>query len=296
MSNAAEMASVARNPRVFTDLVYDVGMHNGNDTAFYLHQGYRVVAIEADPVFVEQAKWRFAQEIREGRLVILNVGIADEAGQAEFWICDDNSVWNSFDRNVAARNGSRHHALTVQTATFREILRDCGLPHYLKIDIEGNDGLCVQSLLGLPIPKYISLEAQCSADPDDSTEAELLTTLELLREAGYKRFKLISQVRFWAAGNVRGPKWLHRVALSAAHGRLRALKLGRIAMTLTGRHILQSNGYKFEHGSSGPWGEITPGPWLSYKDARRTFLRARNWHVSKSNGKYSFWFDWHATY
>ena len=48
--------------------MYDVGMHNGNDAAFYLHQGYRVVAIEADPVFVEQAKWRFAQEIREGRL------------------------------------------------------------------------------------------------------------------------------------------------------------------------------------------------------------------------------------
>ena len=28
------------------DLIIDVGAHNGDDTAFYLHEGYRVVAIE----------------------------------------------------------------------------------------------------------------------------------------------------------------------------------------------------------------------------------------------------------
>lgn len=286
----------ARDTRVFTNLIYDVGLHNGNDTAFYLHQGYRVVAIEADPVFVEQAKWRFAQEIREGRLTLLNIGIAEKAGHADFWICDDNSVWSSFDRRVAARDGSRHHVLKVQTATLREILDEYGVPQYLKIDIEGNDGLCVQSLAGVPLPKFISLEAQCSGDPDNMTEAELLTTLELLRGAGYKRFKLISQVRFWAAGNLWGPKWLHRLTLSAAHGRLCLLNLGPSAMRFTGRYICQSDQYKFLPGSSGPWGEATPGPWLGYDDAKQVCLRARNWHVSKSNGKYSFWFDWHGTY
>lgn len=296
MSNSGQLIASARDTRVFADLVYDVGMHNGNDTAFYLYQGYRVVAIEADPVFVEQARWRFAQELREGRLTVLNIGIAEKAGHADFWICDDTSVWNSFDRSVASRDGSRHHALRVQTATFREILDDYGVPHYLKIDIEGNDGLCVQGLLGMPVPKYISLEAQCSGDPDKLTEAELLTTLELLRDAGYKRFKLISQVCFWSAGNLRGPKWLHRLALSAAHGRLRRLKVGAIAMTLTGRYIFHSDGYRFLPGSSGPWGESTPGPWLGYEDARSVYLRARHWHVSKSNGKHFFWFDWHGTY
>lgn len=33
-------------------LVIDVGMHNGDDTAYYLHRGYRVVAIEANPAWV----------------------------------------------------------------------------------------------------------------------------------------------------------------------------------------------------------------------------------------------------
>jgi len=31
------------------NLVYDVGMHTGQDTAYYLFKGYDVVAIEANP-------------------------------------------------------------------------------------------------------------------------------------------------------------------------------------------------------------------------------------------------------
>ena len=35
------------------DLIYDVGMHNGADTAFYLAKGFRVVAVEANPELVQ---------------------------------------------------------------------------------------------------------------------------------------------------------------------------------------------------------------------------------------------------
>ena len=34
------------------NLIYDVGMSNGDDTAYYLHRGFRVVAIEANPLLV----------------------------------------------------------------------------------------------------------------------------------------------------------------------------------------------------------------------------------------------------
>ena len=34
------------------DLIYDVGMHNGDDTAYYLHKGFRVIAIDANPAMV----------------------------------------------------------------------------------------------------------------------------------------------------------------------------------------------------------------------------------------------------
>lgn len=32
------------------DLIIDVGMHYGNNTAFYLKKGFRVAAIEANPL------------------------------------------------------------------------------------------------------------------------------------------------------------------------------------------------------------------------------------------------------
>jgi predicted RNA methylase len=46
--------------QIAKDLVYDVGLHNGDDTAFYLHQGFRVIAIDADPRAAAAAKQRFS--------------------------------------------------------------------------------------------------------------------------------------------------------------------------------------------------------------------------------------------
>ena len=31
------------------DLIYDVGMHHGQDTDYYLKRGYRVIGFEANP-------------------------------------------------------------------------------------------------------------------------------------------------------------------------------------------------------------------------------------------------------
>ena len=37
------------------NLIFDIGMHIGQDTEFYLKKGFRVVAIEADPTLAEAA-------------------------------------------------------------------------------------------------------------------------------------------------------------------------------------------------------------------------------------------------
>jgi SAM-dependent methyltransferase len=52
-------------------VVYDVGLYNGDDTAYYLFQGYKVVAIDANPLMIEEATSRFAKEIDDGRLTLL---------------------------------------------------------------------------------------------------------------------------------------------------------------------------------------------------------------------------------
>ena len=55
-------------------LVYDVGMNNGDDTAFYLHEGHSMIAIEAIPELVEAGGMRFRKGLEAQRLFIINVG------------------------------------------------------------------------------------------------------------------------------------------------------------------------------------------------------------------------------
>ena len=47
-SNIGEIVS-GSGPGVPSAFIMDVGAHNGDDTAYYLHRGYRVVAVEASP-------------------------------------------------------------------------------------------------------------------------------------------------------------------------------------------------------------------------------------------------------
>ena len=53
-------------PQAAADLIVDVGAHNGDDTAFYLHKGYRVIAIEANPVLAKSITVRFAAASTDG--------------------------------------------------------------------------------------------------------------------------------------------------------------------------------------------------------------------------------------
>jgi FkbM family methyltransferase len=273
-------------------------MHNGDDTAYYLHQGFRVVAVEADPTLVEQAARRFAEAVRLGRLAILNVGIAEKAGSAPFWISDECTIWNSFDRRIAARNGSRHHAIVVETRRFADILDEFGTPHYLKVDIERYDEVCVRGLGGRPLPRFMSVEAECVGDNEEIGEAESLATLELLHEIGYRKFKLISQEEFTAATRSDVLMLMRRAVRSATCGKLRVLGLERIAREwLPESRLRRKHRYQFPYGSSGPWGEEANGRWLRFEQARRLYLTARRRHFRRPKvPKYSFWHDWHATY
>src|SRR5262249_5480686 len=56
----------SRCPKYNPGLIYDVGMNNGDDTAYYLRRGFRVVAIEPNPALVATACERFRREIETG--------------------------------------------------------------------------------------------------------------------------------------------------------------------------------------------------------------------------------------
>ena len=60
------------------DLVFDIGLNNGDDAAYYLHLGDKVVGVEANPVLADQCRQRFENEIRQQRMTVITSGILIE--------------------------------------------------------------------------------------------------------------------------------------------------------------------------------------------------------------------------
>ena len=167
----------ALNPR----LIFDVGMHVGQDTDFYLKKGFSVVAVEANPILAAQAEKRFETALRDGRLTILNIGIGEERSQAEFHVNLELSEWSSFKPATASR-GMPTAPVTVEMNTIADLVHAFGTPYYLKIDIEGLDGAAVKGLCECPVkPRFVSFE---NGD---------LHLFDALVGFGYTRFKFINQ-------------------------------------------------------------------------------------------------------
>jgi FkbM family methyltransferase len=279
------------------NLIYDVGLFDGADTAYYLFRGYNVVAIDANPLMVEKARLRFAKEIQAKRLTVLNVGISETLGTETFWISNAPN-WSSFDRTVASRAGTAHRPVSVSTVPFSELLAQYGVPHYLKIDIQGHERLCVDALKGTRLPKYISVAAENVGDATWLSEEQAVAMLDLLRNVGYQRFKLVNQTSGWrpVRSKAVGRFWM-RIVTSADQGRLRVRGLARIAHKFSDSGRIEALGYAFPPNSSGPWGDDIPGPWMTFEKARASYLREKTSHFSRKGQRpYSWWYDWHATY
>lgn len=179
------------------DLIYDVGMHLGEDTGFYLRKGFRVVGFEADPQHVQLCRGRFATEIADGQLTLVEGAIVAEsalaAGQQRvaFYRNETLSVWGTVnvewaDRN--ARQGATSSLIEVAAVDFTAALEAHGIPHYLKIDIEGSDLVCLEALRRFEArPDYLSLESS------KTSYASIRQEIELLSELGYDRFQAVEQ-------------------------------------------------------------------------------------------------------
>ena len=275
-------------------LIYDVGLLDGEDTAYYLFQGHRVLAVDANPTMIDKARTRFATEIGQGRLTLLNVGISESHGLNTFWVCEQ-AEWSSFDKALASRHNTHQTPVSVQVVPFADILRDYGVPHYLKIDIEGNDRMCIEALSGLALPRYVSVESECTQDSETLSDEQAIAMLVLLRDTGYQRFKLVGQSA-WLPVRASGARHLFNRALSsAARGRLQVAGLRTVAQRFTDSARIASLGFNFTPGATGPWGDDVPGPWMSFKSARSAYLREKRKYF-ESKPQYSFWYDWHATY
>ena len=226
-------------------LIYDVGVHEGEDTAFYLERGYRVVGIEANPAIVARLREKFAREIDAGRLILVDRAIARKPGPVRFAVNRTMSMWGSLDPEFIERNsraGLASDFITVEATPFADILRRYGIPYYVKIDIEGMDMACIEDLQKVAEPpRYVSIES--SVTSGHATFARAFTELAHLWTLGYRHFKYVDQAR-----------------------------LERLSGTVLDREGAPMH-YAYVAESSGPFGEETPGEWLSIAEAVRVMRR-----------------------
>lgn len=250
-------------------VIFDVGMNNGDDSAYYLSKGYQVVAIEANPILVERAHFRFQKEIASQQLLIENVGIVDRTEKIPFWVSEQRNEFSSFDRSRASRDGIKCHPIDVECVTFDTVLRKYGVPYYLKIDAEGAEPYCLRCLQTSRLPDYISVEA------------EKLEYLLLLWQLGYRRFKIVDQMRHnsrfpdFRNDNLfaRSAKWFCWYA-----DRFRN-RFGRI---------------RFPRGSSGPFGEETSGEWQTFEQVAYNWLHMHFGYGERGSLNRASWYDFHA--
>lgn len=181
-------------------LIYDIGLNDGTDTAVYLKENYSVVAVDANPMMVAQAAGTFVDSLMSGRLRLLNVGLVDDARlvqrtgvlgpQMDFYVHQLHDDWSSFLKEWGCRPIGNEtsveklcQVIQVPTTSCGVLVKRIGRAHFMKIDIEGYDMQCIQSvaLLGRAyLPYYVSVEG-----PDAGK-------IDTFVRLGYTRFKIQS--------------------------------------------------------------------------------------------------------
>lgn len=260
---------------ISNELVYDVGVNDGADSAYYLFRGYRVVGIEASPVLADKLRAKFAEPIQDGRYILLDIGVAEEDGSAEFWM-SDVTEWSSFNQAIAGRNGTPHRAVPVTTRQFSSIIEQFGTPLYCKVDIEGNDQFCLTGFTADTAPRYLSIEM---SHRDGGSH------LDLLYDLGYRDFKIISQVT-----RAEAMPWLTKIYGAVPDGPKKAL---RAAVKLTAG-VMSVDGWRFPWGSSGAFGEDTPGAWHTLDETKKLWSILKDIDERAGASGLGEWFDFHV--
>lgn len=252
------------------DLIFDIGMHIGQDTEYYLKKGYKVVAVGANPLLVEQNKIKFHKAIAQKKLFIENVGVSDKESILPFYINKRLSEWSSFDKATGTRNNTPYEVMDIPCVTTASLFQKYGIPFYMKVDIEGFDFYALEHIPEIgDKPQFVSCEAVH------------IEWLDIVHNKGYKKFKLIHQGNSFKPMDLKleGKKWFPKYQIITNGVKLRIQKIFPL---------------KYTYGSSGPFGNDTKGEWKDYETTRNEYL-AFYQHSKKQPLNQVSWFDFHAS-
>ena len=140
------------------DLVFDVGANMGNRTKIFLQLGAKVVAIEPQKKCCTFLKLRFGRKV-----IIIPKGLGEKEDKKLFYIADI-SVLSSFSEEfIKSTNQSGrfkqykwNKSEYVDITTLDLLIKEYGIPRFIKIDVEGYE---LEVLKGLSyLINYVSFE------------------------------------------------------------------------------------------------------------------------------------------
>lgn len=210
-------------------LIFDIGMHKGLDTDFYLKKGFAVVGVEARHDLCSIVTQAQAASLAEGKLVIVEKALfRTSAQEVSFFINPSKDDWGSLFLGAAEKGVGKAQEIRVQTTTLDELISTFGVPYYIKCDIEGGDSIFVEQLSRLPtLPAFVSIEA---------TRLEDVARLAC---CGFDRFQFVNQqMNSWTT-----------CPLPAKEGNYVTKKFNGEMSGLFGRELPQDKWLNFETGA-----------------------------------------------
>jgi hypothetical protein len=167
--------------------------------------------------------------------------LSNHTSTVKFYKNPKLSVWGTTSEDWATRNsrlGKSSEVIEVKAIDFRDCLRTYGMPYYMKIDIEGSDRICLESLLDLEVrPDYVSIESE------KVSFAKLVEEVDLLLKLGYNAFQAVQQADIDRQEQLNPPN----EGVFVPH--------------------------RFEVGCSGLFGRDLPGDWLNSQDLLSVYRR-----------------------
>lgn len=250
------------------ELIFDIGMYDGSDTRYYLNEGFRVLAIEANPVLVKRAKELiFQEEIKNGELIILNYAIAGKTTENVTLAINATDPGSSTIYHKGNPRSYNYGTFSVKGITINELFDEYGIPYYLKIDIEGADELCVLGLNKIKKPQFLSFEVY---------DYNIISLLNYIESIGYTKFKLINQINFREISNQNN-----------AYDKISDKIIRRLGYKYP--KYVRRNGRFFQIGhSSGPLPWNSDGKWQTAKEL------IIKWQKEFGSSNFKGWYDLQA--
>lgn len=165
------------------NLIFDIGVHTGQDALYYLKKGFRVVGLEAREDLCAEARRLTIDYQQTGAIELVQRALFHRNGEAvTFYVNDRKDDWGSLFREAAEQDGSQAREIVVETITLGDLFERYGTPYYIKCDIEGGDSIFVDQLLrSKERPAYVSVEMTSAED------------IAKLRACGYNSFQIVNQ-------------------------------------------------------------------------------------------------------